>query len=207
MRELGLLCIQTHPSLPNIQLFVFSQEKKAKERHVQRFLYTLWSSKKQPDVQSLVELLLAVRRCTPHWRRVGPLLLHCRYPWLPCTHGQPPTRFCTVPWHGTKKPSPACPGDGNAPWEPVEVLSLGAHRALPGAGRRQGKQSWAGASMGGAGTPRLRCPGHPWVAAGPLGAALVSSLAQRAHSPTVPAWLLGLLPSSKGVQLSLAWHQ
>ncbi|XP_014728095.1 PREDICTED: LOW QUALITY PROTEIN: receptor-type tyrosine-protein phosphatase V-like [Sturnus vulgaris] len=52
-------------------------EKKAKERQVQRFLYTLWSSKKQPDVQSLVELLLAVRRCTPHWRRVGPLLLHC----------------------------------------------------------------------------------------------------------------------------------
>ncbi|NXM90232.1 PTPRV phosphatase, partial [Oenanthe oenanthe] len=52
-------------------------EKKAKERQVQRFLYTLWSSKKQPDVQGLVELLLAVRRCTPHWRRVGPLLLHC----------------------------------------------------------------------------------------------------------------------------------
>ncbi|KAI1230881.1 Receptor-type tyrosine-protein phosphatase V, partial [Lamprotornis superbus] len=52
-------------------------EKKVKERQVQRFLYTLWSSKKQPDVQSLVELLLAVRRCTPHWRRVGPLLLHC----------------------------------------------------------------------------------------------------------------------------------
>ncbi|NWW19963.1 PTPRV phosphatase, partial [Falcunculus frontatus] len=52
-------------------------EKKAKERQVQRFLYTLWSSKKQPDVQSLVELLVAVRRCTPHRRRAGPLLLHC----------------------------------------------------------------------------------------------------------------------------------
>ncbi|NXF09314.1 PTPRV phosphatase, partial [Smithornis capensis] len=52
-------------------------EKKAKERHVQRFLYTLWSSKKQPDVQSLVELLTAVRRCLPHRRRTGPLLLHC----------------------------------------------------------------------------------------------------------------------------------
>ncbi|XP_014114375.1 PREDICTED: receptor-type tyrosine-protein phosphatase V-like isoform X2 [Pseudopodoces humilis] len=52
-------------------------EKKAKERQVQRFLYTLWSSKKQPDVQSLMELLVAVRRCTPHRRRAGPLLLHC----------------------------------------------------------------------------------------------------------------------------------
>ncbi|NWX63821.1 PTPRV phosphatase, partial [Promerops cafer] len=52
-------------------------EKKAKERQVQRFLYTLWSSKKQPDVQSLVELLVAARRCTPHHRRGGPLLLHC----------------------------------------------------------------------------------------------------------------------------------
>ncbi|NWR07876.1 PTPRV phosphatase, partial [Paradoxornis webbianus] len=52
-------------------------EKKAKERQVQRFLCTLWSSKKQPDVQGLVELLVAVRRCTPHRRRVGPVLLHC----------------------------------------------------------------------------------------------------------------------------------
>ncbi|NXA07635.1 PTPRV phosphatase, partial [Sapayoa aenigma] len=52
-------------------------EKKAKERQIQRFLYTLWSSKKQPDVQSLVELLTTVRRCLPHRRRTGPLLLHC----------------------------------------------------------------------------------------------------------------------------------
>ncbi|NXE25510.1 PTPRV phosphatase, partial [Ardeotis kori] len=52
-------------------------EKKAKERQVQRFLYTLWSSKKQPDVQSLAELLTAVRRCMPHRKRAGPLLLHC----------------------------------------------------------------------------------------------------------------------------------
>ncbi|KAM9520003.1 receptor-type tyrosine-protein phosphatase V-like isoform 2-T3 [Guaruba guarouba] len=52
-------------------------EKKAKERQVQRFLYTLWSSKKQPDVQSLVELLTAVTRCTPPRKRAGPLLLHC----------------------------------------------------------------------------------------------------------------------------------
>ncbi|XP_027753905.1 receptor-type tyrosine-protein phosphatase V-like isoform X2 [Empidonax traillii] len=52
-------------------------EKKAKERQVQRFLYTLWSSKKQPDAQSLVELLTAVRRCQPHRRRTSPLLLHC----------------------------------------------------------------------------------------------------------------------------------
>lgn len=81
MGELGPLCIQTHPSLPSIHVSsLVSQEKKAKERQVQRFLYTLWSSKKQPDVQSLVELLVAVRRCTPHRRRAGPLLLHCRYP-------------------------------------------------------------------------------------------------------------------------------
>ncbi|NWI92980.1 PTPRV phosphatase, partial [Pitta sordida] len=52
-------------------------EKKAKERQVQRFLYTLWSNKKQPNVQSLVELLTAVRRCLPHRKRTGPLLLHC----------------------------------------------------------------------------------------------------------------------------------
>ncbi|NXT59376.1 PTPRV phosphatase, partial [Pluvianellus socialis] len=52
-------------------------EKKAKERQVQQFLYTLWNSKNQPDVQSLVELLAAVRRCIPHRKRVGPLLLHC----------------------------------------------------------------------------------------------------------------------------------
>ncbi|NXX15498.1 PTPRV phosphatase, partial [Podargus strigoides] len=52
-------------------------EKKAKERQVQQFLYTLWSSKKQPDVQSLVELLTAVRRCMSHRKRAGPLLLHC----------------------------------------------------------------------------------------------------------------------------------
>ncbi|NWX03868.1 PTPRV phosphatase, partial [Caloenas nicobarica] len=52
-------------------------EKKAKERQVQQFLYMLWSSKKQPDVQSLVELLTAVRQCMPHRKRAGPLLLHC----------------------------------------------------------------------------------------------------------------------------------
>ncbi|NXS14354.1 PTPRV phosphatase, partial [Neodrepanis coruscans] len=52
-------------------------EKKAKERQIQRFLYTLWSSKKQPDVQSLVELLTAVRQCLHHRKRTGPLLLHC----------------------------------------------------------------------------------------------------------------------------------
>ncbi|NXP96118.1 PTPRB phosphatase, partial [Passerina amoena] len=40
-------------------------EKKAKERQVQRFLYPLWSSKKQPDVQSLVELLGALS--VPTW--------------------------------------------------------------------------------------------------------------------------------------------
>ncbi|NWU94896.1 PTPRV phosphatase, partial [Upupa epops] len=51
--------------------------KKAKERQLQRFLYTLWSSKKQPDVQSLVELLTAVRRCMPHQKRTSPLLVHC----------------------------------------------------------------------------------------------------------------------------------
>lgn len=79
---------------------------------MQRFLCTLWSSKKQPDVQSLVELLVAVRRGTPHRRRVAPVLLHCRYPGLalhPTT--LPPTlRATTVPWHGTKKPSLPCPG-------------------------------------------------------------------------------------------------
>ncbi|XP_072774899.1 receptor-type tyrosine-protein phosphatase V isoform X2 [Taeniopygia guttata] len=52
-------------------------EKKAKERQVQRFLYTLWSSKKQPDVQGLVELLGAVRRGPPQRRRAAPVLLHC----------------------------------------------------------------------------------------------------------------------------------
>uniref|UniRef100_A0A8C3N684 protein-tyrosine-phosphatase n=1 Tax=Geospiza parvula TaxID=87175 RepID=A0A8C3N684_GEOPR len=52
-------------------------EKKAKERQVQRFLYTLWSSKKQPEVQSLVELLAAVRRGSAPRRRGGPVLLHC----------------------------------------------------------------------------------------------------------------------------------
>ncbi|XP_056217752.1 receptor-type tyrosine-protein phosphatase V-like isoform X1 [Falco biarmicus] len=52
-------------------------EKKAKERQVQQFLYTLWSPKKQPDVQSLVELLTAVRQCMSPRKRAGPLLLHC----------------------------------------------------------------------------------------------------------------------------------
>ncbi|NXI70895.1 PTPRV phosphatase, partial [Anseranas semipalmata] len=52
-------------------------EKKGKERQVQQFLYMLWSSEKQPDAQSLVELLTAVRRCTPSRKRAGPLLLHC----------------------------------------------------------------------------------------------------------------------------------
>ncbi|XP_063212685.1 receptor-type tyrosine-protein phosphatase V-like isoform X4 [Chroicocephalus ridibundus] len=59
-----------------IQLKI-KHEKKAKERQVQQFLYTLWSSKKQPDVQSLVELLTTVRRCMPYRKRAGPLLLHC----------------------------------------------------------------------------------------------------------------------------------
>ncbi|XP_065710475.1 receptor-type tyrosine-protein phosphatase V-like [Patagioenas fasciata] len=59
-----------------IQLKI-KHEKKAKERQVQQFLYMLWSSKKQPDVQSLVELLTAVRQCMPHRKRAGPLLLHC----------------------------------------------------------------------------------------------------------------------------------
>ncbi|NXA54296.1 PTPRV phosphatase, partial [Nothocercus julius] len=52
-------------------------EKKAKEKQVQRFLYTLWNSKKQPDTQCLVEFLTAVRRSIPHRRRASPLVLHC----------------------------------------------------------------------------------------------------------------------------------
>ncbi|NXH18352.1 PTPRV phosphatase, partial [Bucco capensis] len=52
--------------------------KKAKERQVQQFIYTLWSSKNQPDAQNLVELLTAVRRCMPRQKRASPLLLHCR---------------------------------------------------------------------------------------------------------------------------------
>lgn len=59
-----------------IQLKV-KHEKKGKERQVQQFLYRLWSSEKQPNVQSLVELLTAVRRCVPNRKRAGPLLLHC----------------------------------------------------------------------------------------------------------------------------------
>ncbi|XP_064029783.1 receptor-type tyrosine-protein phosphatase V-like isoform X2 [Pogoniulus pusillus] len=50
-------------------------EKKAKERQLQQLLCPLWSSRKQPDVQSLLELLAAARRC--HRRRASPLLLHC----------------------------------------------------------------------------------------------------------------------------------
>lgn len=46
--------------------------------------------------------------------------------------------------------------------------------------------------MDGADIPRLRCPGHPWVAAGTLGAALVSSLAHRessqSHSAHMAPW-------------------
>ncbi|KAM9184859.1 receptor-type tyrosine-protein phosphatase V-like [Mergus octosetaceus] len=52
-------------------------EKKGKERQVQQFLYTLWSSTKQPDAQGLAELLAAVRRCAPSRKRAAPLLLHC----------------------------------------------------------------------------------------------------------------------------------
>ncbi|XP_074920814.1 receptor-type tyrosine-protein phosphatase V-like [Chelonoidis abingdonii] len=52
-------------------------EKKVKERQVQRFLYPLWGCQQQPDVQLLVEFLTAVRRCMPHRKRAGPLLLHC----------------------------------------------------------------------------------------------------------------------------------
>ncbi|NXX48435.1 PTPRV phosphatase, partial [Tricholaema leucomelas] len=50
-------------------------EKKAKERQLQQLLCPLWSSRKQPDVQSLLELLATARRC--HRRRASPLLLHC----------------------------------------------------------------------------------------------------------------------------------
>lgn len=46
---------------------------------MQQFLYTLWSSTKQPDAQGLAELLAAVRRCAPSRKRAAPLLLHCRY--------------------------------------------------------------------------------------------------------------------------------
>ncbi|EMP41015.1 Receptor-type tyrosine-protein phosphatase V [Chelonia mydas] len=53
------------------------QEKKVKERQVQRFLYPLWGCQQQPDAQPLVEFLAAVRRCMPHRKRAGPLLLHC----------------------------------------------------------------------------------------------------------------------------------
>lgn len=58
---------------------VSPQEKKGKERQVQQFLYRLWSNKEQPNVESLVELLGAVRRCVPSRKRASPLLLHCRY--------------------------------------------------------------------------------------------------------------------------------
>lgn len=97
------------------QLFVSHQEKKAKERQVQRFLYTLWSSKKQPDVQSLAELLTAVRRCMPHRKRAGPLLLHCRYvtillhPWAVSQSWDPQAAqrlgmATSKPAHATKNP-------------------------------------------------------------------------------------------------------
>ncbi|NXC37713.1 PTPRV phosphatase, partial [Penelope pileata] len=76
-----LLTIQCGPEKPAsrwrcIQLKV-KHEKKGKERQVQQFLYRLWSSQQQPDGQSLVELLTAVRRCVPTRKRAGPLLLHC----------------------------------------------------------------------------------------------------------------------------------
>ncbi|XP_054032254.1 receptor-type tyrosine-protein phosphatase V-like [Dryobates pubescens] len=59
-----------------IQLKV-KHEKKAKERQVQQFLCSLWSSsRQQPDVQSLVTVLSTARRC--HRKRASPLLLHCR---------------------------------------------------------------------------------------------------------------------------------
>lgn len=73
---------ELHPNsaVPNSRVSSVSpQEKKGKERQVQQFLYRLWSSEKQPNVQSLVELLTAVRRCVPNRKRAGPLLLHCRY--------------------------------------------------------------------------------------------------------------------------------
>ncbi|XP_010210513.1 PREDICTED: receptor-type tyrosine-protein phosphatase V-like, partial [Tinamus guttatus] len=74
-------------------------EKKAKEKQVQRFLYTLWSSKKQPDIQSLVEFLTAVRRCIPQRRRASPLVLHCRYAGADFyLQERVPTRLCTLPW-------------------------------------------------------------------------------------------------------------
>ncbi|NXG48566.1 PTPRV phosphatase, partial [Psilopogon haemacephalus] len=57
-----------------IQLKV-KHEKKVKERQLQQLLCPLWSSRKQPDVHSLVELLTAARRCQR--RRDSPLLLHC----------------------------------------------------------------------------------------------------------------------------------
>lgn len=57
-------------------------------------------------------------------------------------------------------------------------------------------------SLGGAGIPRLRCPGHPWVAAGTLGAALVSSLAHR-ESPQCPHGSLDWCPPPEG--FSSAW--
>ncbi|NXR10415.1 PTPRV phosphatase, partial [Semnornis frantzii] len=57
-----------------IQLKV-KHEKKVKERQLQQLLYPLWSSRKQPDVQSLLDLLAAARRC--QHRRASPLLLHC----------------------------------------------------------------------------------------------------------------------------------
>ncbi|NXN16394.1 PTPRB phosphatase, partial [Indicator maculatus] len=74
-----LLTIQcgTEKLLPGgrcIQLKM-KHEKKAKERQVQQFLCSLWSSRRQPDVQSLVDVLSAARRC--HRKRASPLLLHC----------------------------------------------------------------------------------------------------------------------------------
>lgn len=174
---------------------------------MQRFLCRLWSSKKQPDVQSLVELLVAVRRCTPHRRRVAPVLLHCRYPGLPLHPWAAPhagSHHSALAWHQKAFPSVPWRLVDVSPWEPVEVVSLGGHRALPGAGRREGKQGWAGGSMSGAGIDRLRHPDHPWVAAGILGAALSSSRALRESSQSHRAPWTGALFQRGSAQPGLA---
>uniref|UniRef100_A0A8D0GVE4 Uncharacterized protein n=1 Tax=Sphenodon punctatus TaxID=8508 RepID=A0A8D0GVE4_SPHPU len=53
------------------------QDKKAKERLLQRFLFPLWDGEQHPDPLALIDFLTAIRQRVPHRKRASPLLLHC----------------------------------------------------------------------------------------------------------------------------------
>ena len=176
--ELGPLCIQTHPSLRNScvnSLCLTRRRKQRRGRYNGSYTHSGAARSSQMSRAWWSSSLLSDGAC-PIGRE--PVLSCCTAGTSHCcsTRGQPPRagthQAAQRLGMATGKPAPSTKDPkvlGH-----VENRSMGAREALSLRGQMkqcsakcmgEGRANRAGpgASVDGAGIPRLRCPGHPWA--------------------------------------------